>query len=142
MKEISIKVIVIILVIFWCATLIIPKSLVIPITASVGLVALLTGIIRIHEVMRLVRQVSNSVEIKSILMKRGLIAVIVACVSLALWVPLLTFRSWFILKEVNHGNVILWVINTGIYSYLLFIEKTTDLAKDKPIHHEDKDTLS
>ena len=141
MKAISIKIMIAGLVIFWFTTSILPKSLIIPITAAVGLVALLTGIIKIHEMTHLVQSFPNVVNIKRTLLNKGIIAVIVACISLALWVPLFTFRFWLLWKGINYGNVILWAINTGVYSYLLFLETTINLVKNVPINREDNETV-
>ena len=141
LKAVSIKIMIAGLVIFWFITSILPKSLVIPITAAVGLIALLTGIIKIHELTHLVQNSPNAINIKRTLLNKGIIAAIVACLSLALWVPLFTFRSWLLWKGINYGNVILWAVNTGIYSYLLFLETTTNLIKNVHMDQEDNKTI-
>ncbi len=122
MESVSIRTIIAVIAGFWFVTFILPKNLVIPISAAVGLVALVAGILRIYRLMDEIRNLPASEKVTINLFSKVMISVGVACVSLALWVPLFTFRYWLFWKVVNFGNIILWSITTGVYSYLLFLE--------------------
>ncbi|MCP4345800.1 MAG: hypothetical protein GY795_09770 [Desulfobacterales bacterium] len=122
MESVSIKTIISVIAGFWFVTLILPKNLVIPISAGVGLAALVAGILRIYKLTDEIRNLPVSERATINLFSMVMVSAGVACVSLALWVPLFTFRYLFFWKVVNFGNIILWSITTGVYSYLLFLE--------------------
>lgn len=97
----------------------------------VGLFTLILGAKTICDSIKTITTFANQQNWKTIFPK-AVIALGIAVFSLFfLWRKLFTSGTLWWFTETDWGNVILWAINTGVYSYLLLLGATSNLEMNK-----------
>jgi hypothetical protein len=107
-------------VLLWNITL---EKVLIPISGLVGLALCYLGCAEIPSLRRSLYSVVPITEARSKEISRAIVAVLLAALSLALWVPLFTFPRLFFWERVASGQVILWFVNTCLFGYAFFITR-------------------
>jgi hypothetical protein len=100
-----------------------PQAVIIPISALGGMALCFVGCAGIPPLRRSFYSVLPPRDAQSAEIISAIVALLLALLSLVLWVPLFTFTQWFFWSEVSVGQVILWFVNTSIFGYAYFLTR-------------------
>ena len=125
----TIKDIVIVALILFCINKFAPVDGVILGFSGLGFIVFILGFLKIYKKSQF--EVRDDKKFKKIML-----SALVACVSLIFWVPMFTLKHLFLFKEAHYGIIFLWMINTGVYTYLLLWKTNEKFMVASPLKQE------
>lgn len=100
-----------------------PKSVLAPVAALTGMLLCYLGCDGIPPLRRGLYSAFPQKETRSAEITSVVVAVLLAILSLVVWMPLFTFSHWLLWSEMSLGLVILWFVNTAIFGYSFFLTR-------------------